>query len=49
MENGEGLAQLGVVPPALLPVWETQDLEDTARGAGGFGSTGTAAMREETT
>ena len=49
VENGERLAQLVVVPTALLPVCETQDLEDTARGAGGFGSTGTAAMREETT
>lgn len=49
VENGERLAQLVVIPTASLPVRETQELEDTARGAGGFGSTGTAAIREGTT
>ena len=49
VENGERLAQLAVVPTALLPVGETQDLEDTARGTGGLGSSGTAAVRVERT
>lgn len=37
---GERIAQL-VLHPVLLPeVLETQELEDTQRGTGGFGSTG---------
>lgn len=37
---GDRIAQL-VVAPVLRPVWEeTESLEDTQRGAGGFGSTG---------
>ena len=37
---GERIAQL-VLHPVLLPkVLETQELDDTQRGAGGFGSTG---------
>ncbi|HZK39793.1 MAG TPA: dUTP diphosphatase [Clostridia bacterium] len=37
---GERIAQLVVMPVALLPVTETTDLDETVRGQGGFGSTG---------
>ncbi|WP_349239817.1 dUTP diphosphatase [Patulibacter sp. SYSU D01012] len=37
---GERIAQLLVVPVALPAVVETDDLDATARGVGGFGSTG---------
>ena len=40
VENGERIAQL-VITPVLQPVYETvEDLTDTVRGEGGFGSTG---------
>lgn len=40
IEPGERIAQL-VIAPVLLPeIVETDELEQTARGAGGFGSTG---------
>ena len=40
--RGLRIAQL-VVAPVRTIMWEEKDnLEDTARGAGGFGSTGTA-------
>lgn len=42
IEHGERIAQL-VITPVLLPeVEEAQELSDTTRGAGGFGSTGKA-------
>lgn len=37
---GERIAQLVVMPVAALPAVETESLDETARGAGGFGSTG---------
>lgn len=37
---GERIAQLLIVPVALPAVHEVDELDDTARGAGGFGSTG---------
>lgn len=37
---GERIAQLLVVPVALPAVEEVEDLGETVRGAGGFGSTG---------
>ncbi len=37
---GERIAQLVVTPILTLPVEETCDLGETARGEGGFGSTG---------
>ena len=40
VRHGERIAQLVVCPVALLDTEEVQDLPDTARGAGGFGSTG---------
>ena len=40
IEPGERIAQL-VIAPVLLPeIVETDELDQTARGAGGFGSTG---------
>lgn len=42
IEHGERIAQL-VITPVLLPeVEEAEELSDTTRGAGGFGSTGKA-------
>lgn len=40
IERGERIAQLVVAPVARLPVKEVDELSDTARGDGGFGSTG---------
>lgn len=40
VENGERLAQLVAVPVARLPLRQVESLEETSRGAGGFGSTG---------
>jgi dUTP pyrophosphatase len=37
---GDRIAQLVVAPRLEVPVVEVEDLSDTARGAGGFGSTG---------
>jgi dUTP pyrophosphatase len=39
-EPGDRIAQLVVTRPALPEVVETDDLDETARGTGGFGSTG---------
>ncbi len=40
IQRGDRIAQL-VVSPVTLAVWdEVEELDDTARGAGGFGSTG---------
>ena len=42
VERGMRIAQ-GVVAPVLRATWqEVESLDDTSRGAGGFGSTGTA-------
>ncbi len=41
IENGERVAQMVMVPYIKAEWNEVDDLEDTARGAGGFGSTGT--------
>jgi dUTP pyrophosphatase len=35
------IAQLVIAPVARATLVESEDLGDTARGAGGFGSTGT--------
>lgn len=37
---GERIAQMIVMPVSLLPVLETESLDETERGSGGFGSTG---------
>lgn len=40
VQSGERIAQL-IITPVLTPAYaETEDLTDTDRGAGGFGSTG---------
>ncbi len=40
VEKGMRIAQLVVKPVLRVNVTETKDLDETARGAGGFGSTG---------
>ncbi len=41
LARGERIAQLVVQPVVRVSVIESADLDDTARGEGGFGSTGT--------
>ena len=38
--NGERIAQLVIAPVELPEIEDVDELDDTARGAGGFGSTG---------
>ena len=40
IDKGMKIAQLLVQPVTVVNVVETEDLEDTSRGEGGFGSTG---------
>lgn len=40
VENGERIAQLVILPFLSAEFVETEQLEDTERGTGGFGSTG---------
>ena len=40
IEPGERIAQMVVMPVSLAPVVEVDELDETDRGAGGFGSTG---------
>ena len=40
IEDGERIAQLVITPYLTAQFFETDDLSDTVRGAGGFGSTG---------
>lgn len=40
--QGDRIAQLVIQEVAFLPLTETASLDDTSRGAGGFGSTGVA-------
>ncbi len=41
VESGERIAQLAIVPFLKAEFEEAEELSDTSRGAGGFGSTGT--------
>lgn len=41
IEPGERIAQMVILPVSMMPVKEVEQLDETARGAGGFGSTGT--------
>lgn len=41
VETGERVAQMVIAPYVFAEYEEVQELEDTVRGAGGFGSTGT--------
>jgi dUTP pyrophosphatase len=40
INKGDRIAQLVVAPAPQALTVEVEDLDDTARGAGGFGSTG---------
>ena len=40
VQPGDRIAQLMVVPVVQAQVQMVEELDDTARGAGGFGSTG---------
>lgn len=40
IENGERIAQMVITPVLTPPYVETEELSDSDRGAGGFGSTG---------
>lgn len=40
IQPGERIAQMVVMPVSMMPVEEVCDLDETERGAGGFGSTG---------
>ena len=40
IQNGERIAQLAVMPIARVQIEEVDTLDETLRGAGGFGSTG---------
>lgn len=41
IQPGERIAQLVVMPVSTMPVEAAESLDETERGAGGFGSTGT--------
>ncbi len=41
IENGERIGQLMILPVMVPEITETDELSETSRGAGGFGSTGT--------
>ena len=41
VQPGERIAQLVVMPVSVMPVEEAADLDETERGTGGLGSTGT--------
>mgnify|MGYP002514094890 CR=1 FL=1 len=40
IEPGERIAQMVIMPVSMMPVEEVEKLDETDRGAGGFGSTG---------
>ena len=40
IEPGERIAQMVIMPVSTMPVVEVEELDETSRGAGGFGSTG---------
>ena len=40
LDRGDRIAQIVVAPVVQAAITEVEDLDDTARGAGGFGSTG---------
>ena len=41
IENGERIGQLMILPVIAAEYVVAEELDETARGAGGFGSTGT--------
>ena len=40
IQPGERIAQLVVMPVSVMPAAEVDNLDETDRGSGGFGSTG---------
>lgn len=46
IDNGERIAQLVLLPYAVNPYVETKELSGTERGDGGFGSSGTKAIKK---
>lgn len=40
IESGERIAQMVIMPVSMMPTEEVAELDETDRGAGGFGSTG---------
>lgn len=40
IQPGERVAQMVIMPVSMMPIEEVSDLDETERGAGGFGSTG---------
>ena len=40
IQPGDRIAQMVIMPVSMMPVEEVAELDDTDRGAGGFGSTG---------
>ena len=48
IQPGERIAQLCILPVMAFQPQETQELSDTARGTGGFGSTGRGLQEEQT-
>ena len=40
IEPGERIAQMVIMPVSMMPVEVVEELDETDRGAGGFGSTG---------
>lgn len=40
ISSGERIAQMVIMPVSTMPVVEVEELSDTERGEGGFGSTG---------
>ncbi len=40
VEPGERIAQMVIMPVSVMPLCEADELDETERGAGGFGSTG---------
>ena len=40
IQPGERIAQMVIMPVSMMPVEEVSNLDETERGAGGFGSTG---------
>ncbi len=47
VERGARIAQLVIAPVSAVRVIETVSLQETARGAGGFGSTGVSGGKPE--
>ena len=47
INKGEKIAQMVVMPVIRVAIQETNDLKDTSRGGGGFGSTGLKKDKKE--